>query len=408
VSGAIERVLTAATARRPAEAWLDARGRIVSDRANALRVVASGTPVYGFSTLLGHLDSVSSSGAADQQLLLDAHLVGPRSEASGTFLDLVSACKAEQLSHGGSGVREETYLAVLDAFGSLPARGAWLASYSSGDVVPAAWWASARVVDRLTEFDAGDVICLINGSFYGAAHAMGSASSALAAIVQVLARLSRTAPALSGVGVPEVDALRPYFLSHVAISVQRPVSLRDASPSVLTLVRAVRDAIDAVEHRLGAPSANPLFVGGETLSQSSFLDFETTRALRGLEMAVRLAAGLVQRMIVEGCDAATPAGVQPPKIAAAALVAHRSPGLASFVGDESHGIEDLRDLSLIASCELSAAVTVVETLLDIHDAALGAPGPTTVDEIAGVVAATVAPRVSPSLLATAARVRLPL
>ncbi len=55
-----------------------------------------------------------------------------------------------------------------------------------------------------------------------------------------------------------------------------------------------------------------------------------------------------------------------------------------------------------------AAVTVVETLLDIHDAALGAPGPTTVDEIAGVVAATVAPRVSPSLLATAARVRLPL
>lgn len=402
----ISRVLAAARSGRPAQEWLNARARIAEDREMALSVLHSQETVYGFSTFVGHLDSVASC-AADQRRILDAHLVGVCMDASGAFLDLVSACKAEQLSQGGSGIREQTYEAILDSFTGESASGSWLASYSSADVVPAAWWATARVLPSLSELGAGDVICLINGSFFGGACAIVAAASAMYAISGALERLSPVAPLITLKDTVEVDVFRPFFADEKPVSVQLPVSLRDAAPAVLTLVRALRDSFDAIEGRLSRVSCNPLFADNGAHSQSSFLDFETTRSLRGLSLAVQLASGLVQRLITHQLDGSNPFGVQPPKIASAALLAGRTRSLPAFVGDDSRGVEDLRDLALLVASELYISVGVLRELCEIYDGSIGVPDERRSQAFVESLSRLVVPVVPPDLMSFAAQIALP-
>lgn len=368
MTNALHRTLSAARLRAADPDWIAAAGRIEQERIDAEAVLDRGERVYGFTTMLGHLDDAPADAQA-QEVLLSAHLVGPRDEAPAGMLDLLSAAKAEQLSHGGSGVRPTTYRAVLDAFGDEPAMGSWLSSYSSGDVVPAAWWASARVIPKIRPLAAGDVITLINGSFFAAAHASLAWAAATTALVEALRRYAAVAPVRSGTD-PDLAALARVFATEQRGDVQPPVSLRDAGPAVRTIVRALRDTAGAIDHRLGNVSANPVFENGHAHSQSSFLDFELTRALGGLQLAVQLASGIIQRLITHGVDADDPFGVQPPKISRALLLRDPVPGAYLFTGADSRGIEDVRDLALNASTEVLRSVETLRALLDIHDDAV--------------------------------------
>lgn len=198
----------------------------------------------------------------------------------------------------------------------------------------------------------GDLISLINGSFFSTG-------------VSVHAAL-RTLPV---VAMFEEAYLHAIDSQQGAQRTQLSVSLRDAAPVLDEVHRALQQFGQAIEHRLTSPSANPLFVfsddGVSADSQSSFLDFGLTSALRRMQSAVLLMISTWHRIILHTSDSMAEsmspetAPVQPPKIAQAVVErAHlRATNAPRFGGDDSHGIEDLRDGSLLQ-------VEVLNDLLD--------------------------------------------
>jgi hypothetical protein len=368
---ALKRVLAALAGESIAE-WQGAESRIAADHEAVLRLLTErpDLPVYGFSTLLGHLDDVD--GRDSSRDLLRAHLLGPLTVLEGDVLRLISACKAEQLSHGGSGVSPDAYRVVRAAATETgpAAEGSWTTSYGSGDVVPAAWW-MATLLGRsgLDPERPGEVIALINGTF------VSTAATILAG-----ARLADAAGRL----LSALDAASGATLKAFPDGRQRPVSLRDPEPVVAAVTSALADLGAAADRRLAGPSANPLFevegAQARPRSQSSFLDYRATWALTAATQATLLAIGAAQRIaehvtrsrLAESPD---PALVQPPKVLQAILeralvVGGALPG--RFSGADSDGVEDLRDLSLISALRLLDLVADLEQALPVL-AALGIP-----------------------------------
>ncbi|HJA37918.1 MAG TPA: hypothetical protein H9793_02880, partial [Candidatus Brevibacterium intestinigallinarum] len=112
---ATRRVLTAVLEGTPPDAWAAGAARVEDERTSIDRLLAS-TPlprIYGFTTLLGHLDDHGAS-AEDQWTLLDAHLVGTPTRQTAPFGQLLAACKVEQASHGGSGMSPAAFDALRD------------------------------------------------------------------------------------------------------------------------------------------------------------------------------------------------------------------------------------------------------------------------------------------------------
>ena len=368
---ALKRVLTALVGES-AEPWREAESRIAAEHESVLRLLTEqpDLPVYGFSTLLGHLDDVEGRDSGGD--LLRAHLLGPLTVLPGPVLRLISACNAEQLSHGGSGVSPAAYRGVCAAATTTgpDAEGSWTSSYGSGDVVPAAWWMAAlQDPAGLDPERPGEVIALINGTF------VSTAAAILAG-----ARLADAAGRLFSA----LDAASAAPLIAFPDGRQRPVSLRDPEPVVSAITAALADLGAAADRRLAAPSANPLFdvAGGRTAprSQSSFLDYRATWALTTAAQATLLAIGTAQRIaehitrsrLAESPD---PALVQPPKVLQAILdrallVGGALPG--RFSGADSDGVEDLRDLSLLTALRVIDLVDHLEQALSVL-AALGLP-----------------------------------
>lgn len=372
-TSSLTRVLAAAHRRLPADAWTDARATIQTQRSVVDSfLVETREPVYGFNTLVGHLDD-QPSGDDVQDLILSAHLIGPRSLMSAHMLDLVTACAAERLHHGHTGISPTAYDAVLESMTGTAAEGAWTSSYSSGDVVPAAWWVAQRVEPHITQYRRGDVIALINGSFYGAALGIRALLVAGGQINRFLRRYSEVTPFVTLRQQVDGSVLQSFAPTtrHV---VQRPVSLRDAGPLVVYLLQSMTRVADAADARLRSPSGNPLFEfdhGTRAVSQNSFLDFRLSAALDGMIDAVRLAAGVTQRLIAHLVDDSTPAGVQPAKVARALLDGlDASLGARiDVVGDQSHGVEDLRDVTTLRAGQVLVASQSLEQILDVYDAA---------------------------------------
>lgn len=369
------RVLRAHATPGEPSPWAAAAGALATERA-AIEVMLAANPtlaVYGFSTMLGHLDDHSGQGLA-QQDLLDAHLVGPLSVLDAEMVHLVTLCKIEQLHHGGAGVHPATFQDLLHAAVApvAPAVGAWDSSYGSGDVVPASWWVTHLLAGPLTELRRGDTIALINGNFYAAAWAVAAgldvvniAARAIAAATRMCA-LPLSSPLREGLGHPLVsvfdDARRAGRALPWTGPGQPPVSLRDATPYVQAVLAAVGGHGEALNVTLGRTSANPRFTraGGELVaeSQSSFLDQRVTFTLTTLSQLLTLTAGLTQRLLEHRtadlerqAPGPTPALVQPPKVASALLeqVAAQGAGTLRFTGADSEGIEDVRDGALLAS-----------------------------------------------------------
>src|SRR5699024_5423250 len=131
----------------------------------------AGPRVYGFNTLLGHLDGIDS-GSDSQRNLLQAHLVGSRQSLPAGWGRLLVACKLSQLPVGGSGIHPQTYnwLSRLNWPDEVHLSGAWTSSYGSGDVVPGAWFVEALVKEFGLKLEfPGDLICLINGNYVSTA-----------------------------------------------------------------------------------------------------------------------------------------------------------------------------------------------------------------------------------------------
>ena len=365
--------------------WHDRSSLVARQRESVEAYLATGANVYGFSTLLGHLDNMTAV-SAEQSILLRGHLVGTPGELPEGDFRLLTAVKVQQLSLGGSGVSPATYEALLDYVDSWsgPATGAWESSYGSGDVVPGAWWANALfgTAAEAGELPAGDLIALINGNFVSTARGIATTielQRALTSFVQVAWMMGETRHELNVDG--DFEAGPPVWLE----SVQAPVSLRDPRP-VLGNIRSMwAQLIDALWGALNAASGNPLFTGFDNgvrdVSQSSFLNYELADALsRAIAVLVR-AGGQLQRYIEHLCSASAELVegpekvkyVQPPKVATAvhAALSSTDTGFRQSCLATSEGIEDSCDETLQLVGRATKAIAEFDELLalfgSVHD-----------------------------------------
>ena len=404
----IGRVLSAARESAPADAWVQAAGLVADERAAVERMLADDPDlrVYGFNTLLGQLDNVSAV-TSNQHSLLKAHLIGRTVPITGVLPDLILSVKLEQLSHGGSGLHPETYRAALQAFRGPDTEvlGAWSDSYSSGDVVPAAWWIKHLQSDPALKLHSGDLIALLNGNFISTAFALRAAERLLAYLGRFLGkaievvqpgRVGQLADPADGPGdwlarVVADDLPVASHLLRAGANLQAPVSMRDMASYVSPISTTVDTLRTAVERRLGAFSGNPTFalVGGRMrhASQASFLDLNLSMALTSGIQLTHFCMAAAQRFIQHVCD--TRKGrrpleylrfVQPPKVASALLVeaaAKHGALPARFQLAESEGIEDQADLSLSIAQSLADLVLLASDQLRILDEVFAMMGRTT-------------------------------
>lgn len=392
----LARVLTASTQGRVVEQWDDAATRIAAERAQVEAAIAQNPSrhIYGFTTLYGQLDSRPTE-SVDQPELLRAHLVGAPRDVPGEFIALATYCKIEQLHHGGSGLHPATYNA-LTSFeqSSDDATGGWLSSYGSGDVVPAAWWIRAALPPATYgNLRQGDLIALLNGSFYSTAFGIAAGLAAVHTLAGFLRRAARLcsypdASRHRGAALLSPD-LAAYFARHrrtvSSESAQLPISLRDADAYLAPIAIAVDALGEALEQRLAHSSANPLFTFEygtvDAESQSSFLDLPLTLALTNVAQALQLAIRASQRFVVhltaepdESSSIVRP--LQPSKVAMAvveraSLIGGQLP--VQFTGSDSDGVEDVRDLSLLTASTVLDLVALAHEALAIVDTVSPAP-----------------------------------
>ena len=357
--------------------WHERSSLVARQRESVEGYLATGATVYGFSTLLGHLDNMTAV-SAEQANLLRGHLVGTPGELSEGDFRLLTAVKVQQLSLGGSGVSPATYEALLEYVDTWtgPAMGAWESSYGSGDVVPGAWWANALfgTVAEAGDLPAGDLIALINGNFVSTARSIATTidlQRVLTSFVQVAWTMGDTRHELNVDGDFEVGP--PVWLE----SVQAPVSLRDPRPLLGNIRSMWAQLIDALWGDLNAASGNPLFIGFDDdvrdVSQSSFLNYELADALsRAITVLVR-AGGQLQRYIEHLCSASAELVegpekvkyVQPPKVSTAvhADLSRTDTGFRQTYLATSEGIEDACDETLQLVGRATKAIAEVDELL---------------------------------------------
>lgn len=391
----IGRVLSAARDGTPAESWVHA-AELVSGQRAAIEQMLHDDPdlrVYGFNTLLGHLDNVGAV-ESNQHTLLKAHLIGRTVPITGVLPDLILSVKLEQLSHGGSGLHPETYQAVLDSFRGpdVEVLGAWSDSYSSGDVVPAAWWIKhLQQANPELKLHSGDLIALLNGNFISTAFALRAGEELLGYLARFLGKaIEVVRPGRIGVLAEGGDWLAEVIAGDLPVdshllragaNLQAPVSMRDMATYVSPISTAVDTLRSAVESRLAAFSGNPTFStsGGRMrhASQASFLDLNLSMALTSAIQLTHFCMAAAQRFVQHVCD--TRKGrrpleymrfVQPPKIASALLAEAGSKyGTlpARFQFAESEGIEDQADLSLSIAQSLAGLVRLATDQLAILD-----------------------------------------
>lgn len=380
----LEAVLDAKEARSLPNECLAATGLIRAQRAaveDLLNPVDQAPPrVYGFNTLLGHLDHLDTERNY-QARLLDAHLIGRRVRMTADVLDTATLVKVMQLAHGGSGVSSGTYEALLSrCFSAHDSYGAFWDSYGSGDVVPAAWWLVNVLGESAPQqFAPGDLIALLNGTFFSTATAI----CLLEQVVSIGARLlSRCAMRCSW---PVVEQRHPLLVAlgggapKIKTAIQEPVSLRDLEPIVKALDSAVWILGEAIERRLSAASANPLFVftsrGVTAHSQNSFLDVTLTMALASVATGIGFVLAALQRLTEHASavelrrDPRRVEMVQPPKVSQAVLQeALRVAGTSVLTSiGESSGVEDLADGSLAATRQLLELMQRAQEILALDD-----------------------------------------
>ncbi|MCV7194804.1 aromatic amino acid lyase [Mycolicibacterium brumae] len=324
-------------------------------------------PIYGFTTLLGHLDSTAAL-LSDQRQLLDAHLVGPVVEFPSAWGLLLNRVKLTQLSRGGSGIHPETHerlIALSGAPDSLSWSGNWMTSYGSGDVVPGAWFVEGlrnRGVIDLSH--RGDLIALINGHFV---------STAAGLVVS---------DHFSALTAESIDIIKSVSEAASPGRNQRPVTLRDITPITLQIERSVDNLFTALLDRLSTPSCNPIFRFSPedpvtAHSQSSFLDYRLTGALSqaiqtSAQTGTYLKAAIHAATAADATDAR--ARLQPTKIAEALLREIAAFSIPThFSLQESRGVEDVADLSLVAARTLASVLDRLDSLLDLATSTV-APG----------------------------------
>ena len=401
--GTLSECLDHVAGRGAPPVWSASMERLAAEHEHLQALVRDpAVQVYGANTLVGHRDDEAvAEPAAMAAEILRTHAIAAPPWLDDHAVRCIGYAKLYSWAAGLSGASPGLFDGVSELVRSedfrpdVP-RGA---SYSCGDVIPAAHWARAAL-HELSASGAhavrpGEIMALINGNFVHVGLA-----------VAMVARLERTsvlaveAAALFH-SIAGANASNLYFVSTAerawttnavryiaeragrplaAADVQDPVSMR-AIPQVLeTWDVAVDDFLAETNHLLFKPSCNP-FVDPRhafPISQASFLaptlSVKTgalVEAALFLMWAVlgwtrHLLSGRVPDVPRDGSTAASPLGlIQYPKLMTAICEQTRmNLGRRTFAAgsDTSYGIEDIWSNGVFTLAQLERALDDLDNL----------------------------------------------
>lgn len=271
--------------RKEADSFLlSAAARVESDYKGALAAISSsGRTVYGFNTYPGHLAKVGVSPYPEEfsHLLLRSHTIGGPPHFDDDTCRAITLAKAYSVSAGGQLISPTTYARILHCLADpqflpqIPMH----ASYSSGDVIPAAHWASALIAHPPSFADSiqpGETMALLNGAFIHVGALLGTIPSLEAVWLGYLETLRHSLPLCSNSAeflllphAPEralvadcATYIRQGFetLSSVASEeVQPAVSVRATAQALDGANWAIEKLLQELDYWLAKPSNNPLF-----------------------------------------------------------------------------------------------------------------------------------------------------
>ncbi|SEA79345.1 aromatic amino acid lyase [Rubrimonas cliftonensis] len=365
-------------------------------------LAAPGRRVYGANTLPGHRDGepiAPEAADAYAQAFLAAHAIGGPPWFDAPTARAIGLAKLWSLDAGGAplsgAVTRRVAEATLDpAFNPLAPR---RASYSSGDVIPAAHWARAALAHGRAPAPAlapVEAMTLVNGTFV-AVGAAAALAPALGAFWRLFALLAAETALASGVSrgafsarlFPPDPALAALLdamardLPEAERARQAPVSARTLPQQTACLFAAARDWLAEIDGALGQPACNPLFFAdeGRHVANGGFLaPGLTVRSGALIEALLMVAWGAAQAAQHAGGDAppghgpdAGPGLIQWPKHAQARLerLRHRA-GMRAFASgaSTSHGVEDLwcHALTTLETLEEALSETRAIALIALH------------------------------------------
>lgn len=382
--------------------WLNCRESLAMEHALSQSTLGGENRVYGAETLPGHRDlenPVESSPAEVLSEVLASHAIGLGEVFEPNEARAIGGARIMTWCAGKTGVSPSLFDAACRAATdpnfspSIPKR----ASYSCGDVIPAAHWARALLdhVDHNKSCPAVrqpsplDAMSLINGSFIQLGYASQLAVKARWAwevFVECSAltfsacncsclSLSTFKSRFSGPTSTAIERVRLYSRNQSPEESQAPVSLRGLPETLDSLSITLDEFLTEVDRLLLFPTGNPLFVADppRAVSQASFLQPRLTIRAGSLTEALLLCTwSIASRMShllggkVDGIpiDGSTPEArlglIQHPKLATAILEDARircGRRLFSSGGQTSYGIEDLWSNGLSALEQLEVALS---------------------------------------------------
>src|SRR5690554_6303779 len=375
------------------------RNVVAAERKAILSNLSSFGCVYGFNTLTGHRDDVSFSGPELQGFndsVLDSHCIGRGPWFSEREVGYLVFSKLHSFSLGGSGVSLSVFdglCAAWDRRSVFSARIPRLDSYSSGDVIPGAHLAHFLRHSEGCEFEVGDMIAVINGSYVHAGYALSVRQELATSLDELLHTIARSLSVVE-VGAEWVSRLKLFLdvccpensrfddvsLSKKSTGKQLSVSFRGIPEMIQALWLARRGFDEALIDCFSCPSANPLFVNGGqgVVSQASFLRPELSLASSKLIDALHFSAWQALRRI---CFMLNPASgnlldassggldlglIQVPKRLQARLDQQRLlSGVRPFCmgSSASNGIEDCWTYGVFLVYQLKEMIALVREML---------------------------------------------
>ncbi len=345
--------------------------------------------IYGVNTLLGHVDNLSISfekASMFQQLLIRNHAL----QATSRYYDdqtskHITFARAWFYSQGGGGISLQLYDILLQAINDNKFRPKIPAdlSYSCGDVIPGANWATALMEYAEKEHNYAlqpkEGLSLINGVFVQAGTAVATTRMTQAiwkAIMQcgkinaILcdANQSNYSNFICENSNDILSDINHYFRRNHSLNrtynIQDPVSIRSFPQAAAGLHFAAGNFFNAIDTALQRRSDNPLIDDNDSaaLSQGSFIMTEMSLAAAQLTDAILMMAWISERRlnhVLSGKVKDIPVNfsfspenldfIQLPKMASAILENMRKyAGIKTFSSGSStsYGLEDFWSFGL--------------------------------------------------------------
>jgi histidine ammonia-lyase len=359
--------------------------KISEERELALTVCKS-HKVYGFNTLPGHRDSesIDEINILDfQKELIASHNISNGNKYSDSTISYFIFCKLYSLNNSKTGISPSAYEAVFNMYKNGDGVAYQGASYSCGDVIPA-----ASLFKNIKNLSKGDAMSLINGNFIHVGLCLSLSEKLNNTWVSYKHQTNewlKLVPTNKGIiNNALIDLKKIGITTRYNIkTVQDPVSIRALPDIFHTLLKNINNFFSEITRLMNTPSGNPLFDFHqmEPLSQGSYMSPSLSLITSTLIDSILLLlwsidsrtkyilSGKVEHISKDNADKGTLGLIQFPKLMTAKLeTARRKFSSRVFVtgSNTSYGTEDLWSFGLDIAEELSAILEITDSVLELE------------------------------------------